>query len=272
MVGASDVAIVDVERGASMPIAADDAADDAAVWSPDAARVAFGSGRDGPIPFVPSAIYEQRIGGVGPPQLLYAGTTGQLLIPSQWSTQGILFSRAEKVHSERMDLWMLPTSGERTAFPVLESPARKHGARLSPNGRWLAYTTNESGRDEVVVVPFPAVDRVTPISVRGGAEPRWRGDGRELFYVDAGGVLTAVEATETAGGEFEAGAPRALFEISAYADFRVPFEVFDYDVRADGERFLVSEPLDEAASANAAAMPTTTPLRVILNWTAAVER
>jgi DNA-binding winged helix-turn-helix (wHTH) protein/Tol biopolymer transport system component len=258
--GVSDIAIVDAERGASLPITVDDANDGPVVWSADGTRIAFGSGR-GSIPFTPSAIYEQSASGTGPQRLLFSGVAGELVLPSDWSADVILFSRASKVGAAQMDIWALPTSGERGAFALLASPSRKHGARLSPDGRWIAYTTDESGRDEVVVQPYPIVDRGKwPISTRGGSSPRWRSDGREIFYVAPDRVLTAVEVAVSDGDSFDLGQSRELFAIAAAAD--VP--VFDYAVSASGEQFLVSEPVEGAAAEDERPVRS---LRVIFNWT-----
>lgn len=261
MPGASDVSIVDVERGLSLPITVDDVADGPVVWSLDGARIAFGSGR-GSIPFTPSAIYEQSAGGTGARRLLFSGIDGELLLPSDWSTDAIVFSRSRTVGSRQTDIWILQTAGEASPAALIESPAaRKRGAKLSPSGRWIAYTTDESGRDEVVVQRFPDVERGKwPISPRGGSAPRWRRDGRELYYVAPDGMLMAVDVPAPDSESFEPGQSRALFEMPQAGDAAS----FDYDVVADGERFLVSEPVD---AATAAVPEPVRSLRVVFNWT-----
>jgi len=257
--GVSDISIVDAERGGSVPITVDDAGDGAVVWSPDGKKLAFSSGR-GSIPFAPSAIYEQAAGGTGPQRLLFSGAAGELVLPSDWSADVILFSRASTFSARQMDIWTLSMSGEQSAVELLTSPARKVGAKLSRDGRWIAYTTDESGRDEVMVQPYPAVDNKQPISTRGGSSPRWRSDGREIFYVAPNGMLTALEVRASDGDRLELGESRELFAVARAPDAAV----FDYGVTADGARFLVSEPVEDAA---AEAERPVQSLRVVLNWT-----
>ena len=257
---ASDISIVDAERGSSLPITADDAVDVTVEWSPDGEKIAFSSGR-GAIPFAPSAIYEQSAGGTGLQRLIFSGIAGEVVAASDWSADVILFSRASKLGAKQVDIWALQTSGEQSAIALLTSPARKLGAKLSPDGHWIAYTTDESGRDEVIVQPYPAVDNKQPISTRGGSSPRWRSDGREIFYVAPNGMLTSVAVLTSEGDRLGLGQSHELFAIPRGGNPYLPG--FDYDVAADGEQFLVSEPVED--SAVDAARPVQS-LRVVLNW------
>lgn len=257
--GVSDVSIVDAERGGSVPITVDDAGEGPVIWSPDGEKIAFSSGR-GSIPFAPSAIYEQSAGGTGPQRLLFSGVAGELVVPSHWSADVILFSRASNLGAKQMDIWALQTSGEQSAAELLTSPARKVGAKLSPDRRWIVYTTDESGRDEVIVQPYPALDHKLPISTRGGSSPRWRSDGREIFYVDPNGMINAVEVVASDGNSLELGESREIFALAPAADA----PVFDYEVTANGERFLISEPVEGAGVEDE--RPANS-LRVVFNWT-----
>jgi len=259
--GVSDISIVDTNRGGSLPITVDDAGDGTVVWSRNGDRIAFSSGR-GSIPFAPNAIYEQSAGGTGSQRLLFSGAAGELVLPSDWSADVILFSRASKIGAKQEDLWALPTSGEQPAVELLKSPARKYGAKLSPNGRWIVYTTDESGRNEVIAQPYPALDRELPISTRGGSSPRWRSDGRELYYVAPDGMLTAIEVRAADGDRLELGESHELFAIAAAPD--ALFLDYEYDEAANGERFLVNEPIEDAAIETD--RPTQS-LRVVFNWT-----
>jgi hypothetical protein len=135
-------------------------------------------------------------------------------------------------------------------------PGSQTAARVSPDGRWIAYESDESGRYEVYVQSFPASGGKWQISTAGGAEPRWRGDSKELFYV-ARGKLMAVEV-KTGASTFEAGIPRTLFAPPLASDQRRN----RYVVTADGKRFLVRTPVGE----------TSMPITVVMNWTAAVKR
>ena len=150
---------------------------------------------------------------------------------------------------------------------VLQSQFLEQQPQLSPDGRWLAYASNESGRFEVYVQAFsidsskPSSDRFT-ISNAGGADPRWRGDGKELFYLSADGKLMSVEIQTADGSRFAAAPPRPLFEIPPLAS-QLRAASFRYAVTADGKRFLVlMEPKDTPQS----------PLTVVVNWQAAIPK
>jgi DNA-binding winged helix-turn-helix (wHTH) protein/Tol biopolymer transport system component len=221
--GKSDLSIIDVERGASLPITLDDAAESPAVWSADG-RIAFSSGR-GSIPFTPSAIYAQASSAAGPQQLMWAGVAGEYVVPSDWSAGVILFSRAAKIGGKQSDIWALPTEGDGPAIALVTTPGRNRSAALSGDGRRMLYVTDESGSDEVIVQPYPAVDGKWPISTNGGSSPRWRSDGREIFYVTPDGILTAVEVRESDGDAFELGQSRELFKIPIGADGEADYDV-----------------------------------------------
>ncbi len=110
----------------------------------------------------------------------------------------------------RVDLWMLPLEGARIPVPLLQSAASEEQAQISPDGRWFAYTSNESGRDEVYVQSFPRPAGKWQVSTAGGGDPRWRADSRELFYIGADRRLMSVSVT--AGEGFKSGAPIPLFD------------------------------------------------------------
>ena len=151
-------------------------------------------------------------------------------------------------------------AGERTSSTFLATPGNDVQGRFSPNGRWIAYASDESGRFEVYVRPFPAASGQTQISIAGGTQPEWRRDGKELFYISADGKLTAVPVT-TDGATFSAGTPHALFDVEV-PEPNPPYPT-DYAVTADGQRFLVNTVVDQ---------PTRPALTVILNWTAGLRK
>jgi hypothetical protein len=136
--------------------------------------------------------------------------------------------------------------------PFLQTEFDEDDGHFSPNGRWMAYVSNESGTNEVYVRAFPASTGRWRVSTNGGLHPLWRRDGGELFYLAPGGNLMA--ATVTTDGPFQAGAPKVLFE--------TPPNVSWYSAAADGQRFHVSVPIPEDSP----------PLTVVLNWTAALNR
>ena len=182
-------------------------------------------------------------------------------------TEGARLSRHSQTTSQVMDdswcftltprgydLGVLTLAGARKASTFLATPFNEVQGRFSPNSRWMAYASDESGRFEVYVRPFPAASGQTQISIAGGMQPEWRRDGKELFYISTDGKLTAVPVT-TDGATFSAGTPRALFDVEV-PEPSAPYPT-DYAVTPNGQRFLVNTVVDQ---------PTRPALTVILNW------
>lgn len=167
-----------------------------------------------------------------------------------------LFSMIDPVTG--YDLWLFPLAGDRTPRPYLVTRHNESPARFSPDGRWVAYVSDESGRYEIYVQSFPEMGRPVRVSSNGGNRPEWRNDGRELYYIALDGKLMAA-AVNPAGPLFQASSPQPLFPVSRwYDDYRR-----QYQANADGTRFLVNAQLEGTA-------PRV--LRVVLNWQAAVRR
>jgi Tol biopolymer transport system component len=264
-----DIYSIDVERGSATRVTFHDARDSFAAWSADGTRLVFNSGRDG-VFALPSALYERAASGAGTERLLFsAGDPEHVLLPWDWSGAYLLFGRAAAAEFTRhVDIWALDISNQARAFPVIESAFRKGPARLSPDGRWMAYVSNESSGDQIFVQPFPDVGQGKwQVTATGGHDPRWRADGRELFYLSPAGEVMAVE---TAAGEtFEPGPPRTLFATGMTIIGGEVIPNSYYAVTADGERFLINEPgasSDETSSSSAAA--TEPQIHVIVNWNA----
>jgi hypothetical protein len=184
------------------------------------------------------------------------------VVPSDWSPDSRYIIYCGPTIATRYDLWLLPLAGapgDKKLVTFLNSPADEMQANFSPDGRFVAYTSNEPGRFEVYVQTFPRSDGKWQISTNGGYEPRWRRDGRELYYLSEDRKLMAVPVS-TAGG-FEAGVPRPLFQT------RVPtgLSVFrtNYVPTRDGSRFLINTQTADSGPA---------PITVVLNWTAGLKR
>jgi Tol biopolymer transport system component len=227
---------------------------EAPVWSPNGARIAFGNGS--------GDIYQKESMSAGNQQLLLKSGLPQL--PQSWSPDGkyLLYFTLDKNTKE--DLWILPMATphayDNKPTPYLKTPFSEFHGQFSPDGRWVAYTSDESGQFQVYVQSFPIGAGKFQVSTNGGTQPRWRRDGKEIFYIGGDGKLMAAELTT--GPRFEVtGAPKALFD--PYIP-RGSVSGFRYDVTADGKRFLVIS----AASADEAAAPIT----VVLNWQAALKR
>jgi Tol biopolymer transport system component len=243
---ASDLWLLDLVRGGRSRFTFEAAAEFEPVWSPDGTRVAFASSKGGTLD-----LYEKPSSGTGAEVLLLH--TEHPKHPESWSPDGRVLTYASFEEPTKYDVWMLSLDGERKATPYLRSEYSEGQSQISPDGRWVAYTSNESGRLEVYVGAFPVPNGKWQISSDGGADPRWRGDGRELFYISTGGRMMAVDVAPSPA--FAAGVPRPLFEINVmdlWQDARN-----HYDVSRDGARFLVASPVENTKRL---------PLTVVVNW------
>jgi Tol biopolymer transport system component len=220
-------------------------------WSPRGDRIAFGSGSD---------LLEKRADGSGMAQVLVEGGTAKS--PTDWSRDGRYLVFTDQGAKTSMDVWFLARdSPGQKPVPFLQSASNEHYARLSPDSRWMAYASDESGRDEVYVRSFPSGDGQWQISSGGGTEPRWRGDGKELFFIAAdGNMMAAPVSSDSTGAKpmFQPATSQRLFD--AYA--RPPNGyIWTYDVTSDGTRFLLASPVDASAP----------PLNVKVNWAATLK-
>jgi hypothetical protein len=152
---------------------------------------------------------------------------------------------------------------DRKPIPVVQTEASEDQGQFSPDSRWVAYRSNAGGRNEIYVEPFPPASGGGKwrVSNNGGVMPRWRRDGKELFYIALDGKLMAVEVS-TAGGNFKFGIPQPLFDPQIYGGGLTP-GAMRFDVTADGKRFLVITQVTETSSS---------PMTVILNWPALLKR
>ena len=236
--GTADIWLYDIARQAKSRLTFDDANDTAPVWSPDGKRIAFGSGRTGA-----GDIYVRSAGGGSAAELLY--TSEHIDSPEDWSPDGayIAFDKG----TGNNDLWILPLDGEEEAFPLIESEFDVGYARFSPDGRWIAYISNESGRFELYVTRFPSGEGKWQLSIDGADWLiDWRQDGRELYYLDLEGDLFAVEVT--LGDDLVAEIPRQLFPTRADRSWAAT---------ANGREFIIGTPVSEISDL------TTT---LIVNW------
>ena len=222
------------------------------VWSPDSSRIAF---------WGPKGLYRKDAGG-GPEEMVLPSDSR--LGPSDWSRDGKNLLYTEINLKTRGDIWVLPfdASGKPAPpVPFLKTEFNESQGQFSPDGRWVAYASNESGQNEVYVRPFPSGGGAIKISSNAGQEPRWRRDGEELYYVVLGSpaTLMAVPVKSRPGGPLEIGVPKPLFPFQAI-NVQPEYNQFSYSPAADGQRFLMNVLPD-------AALPT---LNVITNWEHAV--
>jgi serine/threonine protein kinase len=237
---------LDIDRGEVSLFAADGGLP---VFFPDGSAVAFTCKMGDKM-----AVCRKQSGGATSEELLWESETA---VPLNISPDGRVLSVLVLGGSERLQI--LPLTGERRPFPFYRSEYGQSHGTFSPDGKWIAYTSNETGENEVYVQPFPARGEKFKVSAGGGGEPRWRRDGKELFYRTIDGKMMAVPV-KTAGG-FESGTPHALFW--SPADPLFPNLGISYDVTADGQRFLVNAAMDGMRGS---------PITIITNWTAALGR
>ena len=245
----SGVWLVDLEGGARTEIAPNGSVP---LWSPDGARIAFTSGKIAGI----DDIFVQSARGGGREELLLQTPATKHV--HDWSPDGRYIVYVDTNPLTKIDLWLLPMFGDRKPIPFLRTPANEEQGQVSPDGHWIAYASDESGAWEVYVQPFPAPGGARhTVSVSGGAEPQWRRDGRELFYLAADRTLMDVEVTP--GETWHAGRPKALFRTSVPGG-AAPRN--HYAVTADGQRFLIDSIYEHGADE---------PITVLVNWTALVK-
>ena len=243
-----DIWIYDVSRGLRTRLTFDPHADFSPVWSPDGRSIAFASNRQGHFD-----LYRKAANGGGADELLYADNLDKF--PTSWSVDGKFLLYFTGPNG---DLWVLPLTGAAKPFLFLQTPFAESQGQFSPDGRWVAYVSNESQRNEIYVAPFPGPGGKRQISTAGGNSPRWRPDGREIFYMGPAGRLMA--AGVTAQGEtLEVGQVRPLFSPTGVMQGNIPV----YDVSADGQRFLLRM-FPEQKSGE--------PLTLVQNWTAGLKK
>jgi serine/threonine protein kinase/Tol biopolymer transport system component len=232
-----DVWTVDLSTGVSTRMTFDAASEDDAAWTADGQALTFWSDRNGKY-----GIFETRLGSSAE-DVVYQSSTPIYL--GDWSHDG-KYLLAHTVQS----ILALPKAVPKEHLRLIDSPASKDEPHFSPDARWVAYSSDESGMPEVYVASFPQFDKRRPVSLGGGGVPRWRADGRELFYMSPDGKLMSVPVDL---GSLEFGTPKMLFETPIQSPSLISAQ---YVVTKDGQRFLLAVPLG-----------TTAPITVVLDWT-----
>jgi Tol biopolymer transport system component len=245
-----DIYLFDVVRGVRTRFTFDPADEQSSIWSPDGTRILFNGRPKGYFD-----LYEKDAGGIAGEQVILADTHNKA--PLSWSPDGrsILYSTGVFIVGNS-DLWLMSMGDRHESTPFLRTPFNESDGRFSPDGRWVAYVSNETGAAEVYVTRFPGPSGKWPVSSGGGSYPRWRADGRELYFVSRDNTLMAATVNGQ-GQDFVVGTLRALFNLRPNAG-RDP-----YDVSADGERFLVNTVVETAPPP---------PITLVVNWPAALRQ
>ena len=244
--GRSELVVTGVADGRTSVVVATDGVLDSPIWSPDGQEIAYMAFEKNA-----SGVYRKRLDSNSPAERLIDEKAGAVA-PSDWTAHGnrLIWKR----NGVANDVMMLPLSNARESVPLVSSPAFENTGKVSPDGRWLAYSSDESGREEVYVQPFPDGGRRWQVSRAGGAFPRWRADGRELFFY-AGHTLAAADIAL-------GSAPR-IGDITSLFTFRrraTNVNVYPYAVTPDGQRFVVNARVDQSPL-----------LSIVINWQAALR-
>ena len=242
--GNTDVFILEWARNAMGALTTHPASDSAPLWTPDGKRLAFTSSRDGP-----ANLYWQSADGTGVAERLTTGPN--LQYPFTWTNDGQTLLYVEVNPKSRVDIHAVSVTGNRTPRPVVVTPFNDGRPALSPDGRWLAYYSDERGTSEIFVRPYPDVERARyQVSAGGGTSPLWAPDGRAIFYWQEGKIY---RVGVVAGPQFKAAVPEPVVD-------RVPTlgALGSYTLAPDGNRFLIVRPISEIPRANE--------YRVVVNW------
>ena len=233
----------------------------APVWSPEGNRIIYTTREESG-----SNLYQKPVSGAKNEELRLRSIGSAL--PTSWSSDGRFLLYTTWDPKTKIDLWMFSLEGDRKPIPFLRTEFSESDGRFSPDMRWVAYVSDESGSDEIYVCGLSQSSGRTSletggkwlVSKGGGTGPRWRGDGKEFYYRSADGKLMAVDVI--GGSVFQIGTPRLLFQTPPEHPSQL-FRISSWDVTADGNRFLLSTPVGESSSS---------PFTVVLNWTALLKK
>jgi Tol biopolymer transport system component len=237
-----DIWIRDLARGTMSRFTFDPAEEDDPVWSPDGTAIIYA--RDG-------ELVRKSSSGVGPVEVLYASSTDK--VPYDISRDGKFLLYADLNQKTLRDLWVLPLEGDRKPMPIAQSEFSEINGQFSPDGEWIAYSSNETGTDEVYVQSFRQKGGKWQVSSQGGVQPRWTQAGKEIVFVDLNGTLLAVDIRAD-HATLHVGTPNVLFK----ADINPAPVRPVYDITGDGLR-VISMRFDESSLSG-------TPLNLVQNW------
>jgi serine/threonine protein kinase len=251
---APDLYLLDISRNSTMRLTFDPQSEASSVLSPDGSQIIFASNRGGPFDF-----YQKAANGTGTEELILPGKSNQF--PDSWSKDGkYLLYEVDNGMDYKFDLFVLPMFGDRKPFPYVQTPFVESHGQFSPDGKWVAYASDQSGRPEIYVESFPRGNGFWQISSNGGDQPQWRADGKELYFLAPDKNIMSVSVNRTATVEF--GRPAALFQtnvpLTGLSDDRN-----SYVPSFNGQKFLVLQLTDNGNSQ---------PWNVVLNWSSSQKQ
>jgi eukaryotic-like serine/threonine-protein kinase len=246
----SNLWLLDLERGTSRRFTSADGANDYPVWSSDGSRIVFASSRENGATSGLNLIYQKPVNGSNDEEVILRSP--ETTFPTSWSRDGrfLLLTAVDPKTSN--DVWMLSMEGDHKRTRLIGTKFGEAQARFSPDSRWIAYTSDASGRNEVYIRAFPDATEDIIVS-SGGGSPRWRPKGRELYYLAPDRKVMVVDVGVNA--KLQPGKPQPLFQ--------APGVLSAWDVTPDGNRFLFAMPVEQGTSA---------PFTIVQNWTTAMER
>ena len=243
--------LIDLERGITSRLTFQGPLNNVPIWSPDGKQIVFASGRDQGLD-----LYQRPSDSSGPEQLLLKLSAQPIVFPSDWSADGRFIAYYRNDPSTQLDIWTMAMDADHKPVPYLRGDFNESQPQFSPDGRWIAYVSDESGSRQVYVQSFPTPGGRRQISAEGGTQPRWRRDGKELFFLAPDRKLMAVSVKT--GAAVESEVPRAMFQTALdTGELRQT-----YAVSADGLRFLLNTPVDTESP----------PITVVLNWPALLKK
>ena len=250
--GPNGIWVYDIARGTKTRLTFSAAVNGQPSWSPDGKFIAFFSDRKGQ-----PHIYQKAADGTGTTSSLLEDDALEFYPFFSFDGRYLIFERGMAKSNSHMEIWAMPLSGDRKPFPVIQSEFNLSWAALSPDGKWLAYVSEESGRSEIYVVPFLHSSGKWLVSTGGGTRPRWRGDGKELFYLSLDNKIMSAEIVD-ADSSVSIGKVQALFQANPS-----PNPGWMYNASPDGKKFLV---VTQGPAGTAA------PLTLVVNWPALLKK
>jgi len=252
--GTGDIWIFDLKRGTNTRLTFGPALQQVPAWTPDGKTIFYSSNDNSP-----PHIHAKAADGSGSERAV-SESNDLVEFPWSFSPDGryLAYERRDLTKSDTgFDLWVRPLSGDGKPFPIVQTPFEEREPQISPDGKWMAYRNNESGRMEVYITAFPGGGAKWQVSTNGGTAARWRGDSKELFFVDSADNLMAVDVNAS-GNAVRLGVPHALFQLIGAQRQAGPF-----DVTADGTKFLINSGNTKEANE---------PVTLVQNWPAELKK